>query len=341
MAFEDRMNRQRSAFQPGVPIVFQLAPGLNVLRGTVIVNATVTIADCTEVGVPVGEGGPVNLIRRIRVIANRAAGSRYPDGALVDCSPQSLLRYATTERGGFYMAEQGNSNLGGGANGVYNIYLAIPIFFADSLNKNNVQTALNMNPVDSTGAPIYTGVQVQIETAALITELFSGNNGTMTVAGFIEWWDDRLALSADTTPLIQEDHYAYIQQANEEFVDAAMPNNGAFESWLILAQQGSPGWQLSDAILNRLSIQGGTLNFKEHAQDIRQSMFDDELYVPPSDADAYSALGQYFIDWTHGLLANSNPAAGLSHQMSVNNPSGSGLDRLRVYTRRVFTLAGS
>ena len=155
----------------------------------------------------------------------------------------------------------------------------------------------------------------------------------MAVAGMVRWEDFRLGLSTDTIPLKQEDHYALIQAPQEEFVDAAMPNDGAFTSWLILAQQNIPAYALSDVILNRLEIRGATLNFKQHWQGIRQAMIDDGFYDP-----AQNTTGQFFIDWTHGLLQNSNAAAGLQPIFSVNNPSGAGLDRLRIYTRRIYGL---
>jgi hypothetical protein len=338
MAYEDRMDRAEFPFTAGVPVVFNLNPGANILEGKVIIEATVVVSGGTTNGVQIGDGIP-NLIRRIRVLANKAAPnqngtSRYPDGALVNCSPQTLLRYAMIERQGKYVAEQSGSNLGNGAAGTYNIYLSIPIFFADSLNLYTVQTALNMNPTDSQGRPVYSAVQVQVELAATLSELFSGNDRNMVVSGMVRWDDTRLGLSKDSIPLKQEDHYALIQAAYEEFVDPAMPNDGAFESWLILAQQGVPSLALSDAIVNRLKIQGTSLNFKQNWQAMRQQMIDDGFYDPSS-----TLTGQLFLDWTHGLLANSNAAAGLQHQFSVNNPSGAGLDRLRIYTRRVFGLA--
>jgi hypothetical protein len=338
MAYEDRMQRAEFPYTPGVPVVFNLNPGANILVGKVAIEAQIVISGGTTSGTPIGDG-ICNLIRRIRVLANKAApnangSSRYPDGALVNCSPQSLLRYAIIEHSGKFVMEQSGSVLGSGAAGTYNIYLSVPIFFADSVQKNNVQTALNMNPTDSQGRPIYSAVQVQVELAQNLSELFSGNDRAMAVSGMVRWEDDRLALTNDSTPLKQEDHYALIQAAYEEFVDPAMPNDGAFESWLILAQQGQPALALSDAIINRLKIQGTGLNFKQNWQAIRQQMIDDEWYDP-----SQSATGQFFLDWTHGLLANSNAAAGLQHQFSVNNPSGAGLDQLRIYTRRVFGLA--
>lgn len=336
MAFEDRFERAEFPFNAGVPVVFNLNRGQNLIKGNIEIDATVTIAGGGTNGIgPIGEGGAVNLVRRIRVIANKAAGSRYPGGALVRCYPQSLLRYAIVEHQGKYVGElTGNGALGNGAAGVYQIFMNIPIYFGDSVNNNNVQTALNMNAVDSTGAPIYSAVQVQVDLAQLTNELFAGNDRVLTVAGMVRWTDSRLALTGDTTPLRQEDHTAIIQAPQEDFVDPAMPNDGAFTSMLFMTQQGTPGWQLSNNILNRIEMQGTGLNFKRRALGIQQDMLNEGFYDP-----SQSMTGQYFLDWTHGLLANSNAAAGLQHRLNINNPSGAGQDRIRVYTRRVFQLA--
>lgn len=337
MAFEDRYNRISYPVNLGQPTIFTLNSGLNVLRGNVIVKGSITIGGGTTNGTPVCEGGPIGLIDRIKIIANKAAGSRYPGGALVNCRPQSLLRFATYEHQGKFVGERSGSNLGNGAAGTYNIYLSIPIYFADSQNKNNVQTALNMNAKDSTGAPIYSAVQVQINFVDTLTAMFAGSDRSITGSALsVQWRDDRIALSTDTIPLVQEDHLAIIQAANTEFVDAAMPNDGAFNQMLIMAQAGSPGWQLSNSLLNKLEMRGGSLNYRENADDIQQQMIDDGLIDPSQDY-----TGQYYLDWTKGLLANSNPAAGLQHLMDINNPSGAGLDRLLVYTRRVFGLASA
>jgi hypothetical protein len=308
------------------------------LMGKVQIQASIVVSGGTTNGAQIGDG-IVNLVRRIRVLANKAApnqngSSRYVDGALVNCSSQALCRFATIERQGKYVAELSGNNLGNGAAGTYNIFLSIPIYFGDSVNLNNVQTALNLNPVDSTGRPVYSAVQVQIEWAAALGELFAGNDRNMAISGFVRWDDQRLDLSIDPTPLKQEDHYVLIQAAYEEFVDQAMPNDGAFESWLVLAQQGANN-TLSDAIVNRLKMQGpGSINFKRNWQAIRQEMIDSGFYDPST-----TMTGQLFLDFTCGSLRNSNAAAGLQHQFSVNNPSGAGLDQLRIYTRRVFGFA--
>jgi hypothetical protein len=179
-------------------------------------------------------------------------------------------------------------------------------------------------------------VQVQLDVIDVLTEMFSGNNGTLAVAGTVRWADDRLDLGSggtDTLPLVQEDHASLIYAANDQWVDGGMPNDGLFESWLLMAEQGSPAYSLSDAILNRLRITSPTLNFYEIWQTIRQAMYNDGFYDP-----SQSAGGQFFLDWTKGVLGNSNPAAGIQAQFEVNNPSGSGQDRFRIYTRRIKPL---
>jgi hypothetical protein len=66
-------------------------------------------------------------------------------------------------------------------------------------------------------------------------------------------------------------------------------------------------------------------------------MYDDEWLDPSANG-----AGLYHIDMTNGIIQNANPAAGLLPMINVNNPSGSYLDQLRVFTRRVYQVqAGS
>jgi hypothetical protein len=115
--------------------------------------------------------------------------------------------------------------------------------------------------------------------------------------------------------------------------DMAMPLDGAFTQLLLMAEAGTPK-TLVDTLLNRVTITGPTLNFDEYGNDVRQKMFDDEWYDP-----SQTATGQYFIDFTEGLLQNSNPAQGVLAQFDVNNVSGANLDQIRFYTRRIFALS--
>ena len=342
--YEDRKHRGKQPLYLGVPNVWNLPPGYNILTASLIIDATVTISGSTAAGTAVGEGGAYNLIRRVLVNANpgvpNANGtSRYRGGELVNLSIRSLLRYAVNQRSGkFYGALLGDPTLGNGVNGVYPIYLSIPIFFQDTnlINGiNGMQTSLNLNMQDSQGRPVYSQVQLVAEIADTIAELFAGNNGAVTIAGTIEFKDDRVDLGSsgvDSLELYQEDHETLIQAASDEFIDGAMPNDGLFLTWLLMAEQGS-AHVLSDAILERMEISSPTLGFKESWKAIRQSMIDSAFYDPSTNM-----AGQFFLDWTKGYLQNSNAAAGMQTQMGVNNPSGTGLDRFRTYTRRVKPL---
>lgn len=331
--FEDRYNRISQPFQLGQTMTLNINPGDKILSGNVIIAGTATISGGTTNGSPICEGGPIGLIKQIRLVANKAAGSRYPGGTIVKCRPQTLLRYAITERGGKFVGEQSGSTFGNGAAGAYPFYLSIPIYFADSLNRNYNQTALNMDQVDATGAPVYSAVQLQVDFIAALSEIFSGSDRALAINANLQWDDDRLALPFDTTPLVQEDHLDIIQAANTEHVDQSMPNDGNFTSWLILQQAGSPTFQLANTLVNKIILRGADINFWENLADMQQKMLNDGLWDP-----SQSFTGQIFLDFTHGLLANSNRAAGLQHTIDVNNPSGAGLDRLLIYTRRVFGL---
>jgi hypothetical protein len=333
MAFEDRTNRLVQPVYPGAPNVFTLPPGGKILSGKLIVTGNVVISGGTTNGVVTGEGGPINLLNRLKVTCNRAAGSRYPGGRIVDCGPRSLLRYATIEHQGKFIGELSGSVLGSGAAGTYPIYLSIPIYWADSALLNQVQTALNADPVDSTGAPIYKSIQVQVDWASNLTGCFAGNDRVLNLSGItVQWVDDRLSIASDTIPLVQEDHDFLIEATQTRAMDNGMLQDGSYTCWLILAEQ-SFARTFSDVLLNRVTIVAPTLNLDLYAQDIRQGMYDDEWYDP-----AQSGVGQFFLDFTHGLLQNSNPAAGIAAKFDVNNPSGAALDQLKFYTRRVYTL---
>lgn len=333
MAFEDRRNRATYPFIPNSPIVFLLNAGGKILQGRIIVTGTIVVSGVTTAGTAVGEGGPLNLINWITVTATRADGSRYPGGKIVDCSPRTLQRYATYQHNGKYICEINGSTLGNGADGTYEIYMSIPIYWADATMRNQVDTALNADIVDSTGAPIYASIQVEVDTGSLAS-CFVGNNGAVNYSGLVvQWADDRLKLTTDTVPLFQDSHEMLIAATQTRALDAAMPQDGAFTSWLILAEQGASS-TLADTLLNRVTLQSQTLNFDEYALDIRQKMLDDEWLDP-----AQSGVGQFFIDFTNGLLQNSNTATGLSAQFDLNNVSGANADMLEFYTRRVYSLA--
>lgn len=347
MAYEDNYGtRAEQPIFPGVPNVFNINPGYNITRMWLEIDATVTITGATggALGTPIGDAAIANLassrlIRRIKVLASPGPGSRYQKGPLVDCSPRSLLRFAMPQREGKLVGDLLNEgSFGSGANGVYQIFTTIPIYFADAANLNGSQansTALNMNGRDSQGLPVYSAVQVKVDIAAALSELFQGTTGNFAIAGMLRYGDKRIDLSgADTLPMKQEDHIALVRGAQQQFPDQLLPLDGAFTQWLVMAEQGQPGNTLSDALVERLEIKGSQLLFHKKWQEMRQAMIDESFFDP-----SQVLTGLSYIDWTDGILQNSNVAAGLQAFYSVLNPSGSGLDQLRVYTRRIFGLA--
>ncbi|HVW78782.1 MAG TPA: hypothetical protein VHB45_14310 [Alloacidobacterium sp.] len=327
MKNSDRRNRFTQRFDPVAPKIFNLPLGGKILQGNVILTGQIVVSGGTTSGTVVGEGGPERLIRRIKVIAIPAQNSRYPGGNIVDCSPRSLLRYAIAQHSGKFIGAIAGDGLGNGAAGTYNVYLSIPIYWADANLRRQVQTALNADPT------AYQTIQVEVDTGTL-SDCFAGNDRVVDWSGLqVQWADERENFSGDTFVRYQEDHTFYIQQANTRTLDNAMPQDGAFESLYYLAEQGA-SLTLADTILNRVSISGTTIDFDLYAHDIRQQMFDDEWFDP-----SQTAAGQYYIDFTDGLVGGSVPAGGLQIQLDLNNPSGAGLDDLLVYTRRLFSPA--
>jgi len=329
MAYENRENRLQLPFIPSnSAITLPIPPNLSILQGKVIISGSITIAGGTTNGAVQGEGGPINLIKRIRVVANPANGSPYPGGWLVDSSARALLRFAQLMHLGTFIGEQSGSTLGNGAAGTYPIYLSIPIYFADTNLRNQVQTALYADP------SAYSSLQVQIATGGA-TDCFAGTDRVWTYNLQIAWADDRVDIvpSNPGLALFQEDHLLPIGAANTRLNDPGLPQDGAFLSWSIFAEQ-TAAYLLSDGLLNRITVNGPTYTYDEFAQDIRQKMYDDEWL-----AAAANAAGLYHIDMTNGVVQNANPAMGLLPMFSVNNPSGAYQDALRIFTRRIYTVA--
>jgi hypothetical protein len=265
------------------------------------------------------------------LIATAASGSRYLGGNVVDATPRGLLRNAISEHNGKFIGDQGGATLGNGVAGNYAVDCYIPIYFASSTQRNDYATAFPMDLVDSTGVPIWSSVQAEITTGDL-TSCFAGNTAVPDFTGLtIEWIDDRLDLAGDTNILVQEEHYLLIPAAQERLVDPGMPQDGAFLSWLLMAEVGGSAYTLSDAVLVKLTAAGSSFNYELWQSNIRAKMLFDEWLDP-----AQSGVGLYFIDFAYGLLKNANPAPGIQAQFRVLNPSGANLDQLRIFTRRFY-----
>ena len=333
MATSNNKNRLAKPFYTNSPVIFTLPLGGKILQGWVVLTGTVIIAGGTTNGTVLGEGGPINLIKRIKVTATPSAASRYPGGKIVDATPRSLLRYAIAQRNGAkFVGEQAGSTLGNGAPGTYSIYLAIPIYFTDSNLRNEMATALNTDGPGATPGGTYASVQVEVDTGDLTT-CFTGNDrtGTSNFTGLtVQWVDSRLGLAGDTLVRYQEDHIMQIGATNERALDEAMPNDGAFESWTFLAEQ-SAALTLSDNLLYRVTVDSPTLSLDLFAADIFQQMLDNGLI----DA-SQSQIGLFHIDFTSGMLANTVQAGPIQAYYQVANVSGAYLDDIRVFTRRVF-----
>jgi hypothetical protein len=146
---------------------------------------------------------------------------------------------------------------------------------------------------------------------------------------------DTAGKPTDTNTVFQEDHTTLIGAAQDRMLDQAMPRDGAFISWLIMAQQ-TTAFTLADTILNKIVCKGSTLDYKLYAKDIRAEMYDDE-WLDPSQAGA----GLYYLDWTDGWLNNALIASTQQVEFDVNNPSGTNQDSLLFFTRRVIAPAAA
>jgi hypothetical protein len=321
----DKRNRYTQQFYPTSKNIFTLPLGGKILQGSIVLTGQIIISGGTTNGTPVGEGGPERLIRRIVVNAIPAAGSRYPGGKIVDCSPRSLLRYAAYQHSGKFFGALVGDGLGNGAANTYNVYLSIPIYWADANLRRQVLTALNADPT------AYQTIQVEVDTGTS-TDCFAGTDRNWNFSNLqVQWVDERENIGGDTLVRFQEDHVFLISAAQTRALDNAMPLDGIFESILWMAEQ-SASLTLADTIVNRIQMSGSTLDFDMYANDIRQQMYDDE-WLDPSQ----TGVGQYFVDFTDGLVGGAVPAGDLQIRLDVNNPSGANNDDLLVYSRRIFS----
>jgi hypothetical protein len=324
MASADKKNRSAQPFVPNNRMIFNIDLGGKILNGKVILKGTVVLTGGAA-GTIVGEGGPINLVKRVIIRATPAPGSRYPGDRIVDCTPRALLRYAIAQHSGKFIGDQLGATLGNGAPGTYSVYCSIPIYWADATKRNSVATALNADLGN------YSSIQLEVDTGDL-TSCFVGNTAVPTWSGLeVDWADDRVALTGDTLALYQEDHVLLIGAAQKRLLDVALPQDGTFDQWLLLQEQ-STALTLADSILNKLTVTGPTILYEKYLYDIRQQMLDDEFLDP-----SQTPYGLVFIDWTDGVLANAISAAQLSVQFDVNNPSGANQDDLDIYTRRVYS----
>lgn len=324
MKNSDKQNRLTRTFVPNSRIYLTLPPiGGKILSGQLVITGSVTLAGGTVNGTVVGEGGPINLIKRLKVMANPAGGSRYPGGRIVDATPRGLLRFATFMRDGRFIGELFGQNLGNGANGTYQVYLSIPIYFADPTKRRQVETALNADP------SAYELIQVEVDTGD-ITSCFSGNNANVTYDLQVQWLDDRENFSGDTIVLFQEDHVRQIPASNTRMLDEAMPRDGGFLDWTILSEQ-STNYTLSDSLFNKLTLDGPAITYEKYSDDILAQMLFDGWLNP-----AQSGTGVRYIDFTDGLLTGAVDAATLQAQFDVTNVSGANEDDLLIFTRRAF-----
>ena len=332
MPYGDIRNRATTQFLPnssGSGRVLNIPLNDFILDGFLLLKGTVTLAGGTTSGTAIGDGGPGNLIKRIKLNANPALYSIYPGGELVNCTPRALLRNDAFASLGKYFGELSGSVLGSGAAAAYTIYMPIPINFADTNLRQQVQTALNANGY------AYESLQLQIETGD-ITSCFAGNDRTATYDLSLEWIDRRVDMTPSPNPVVlyQEDHVVQIPAANDRLTDGGLPKYGNLLSLLLMTETSS-AQTLSDTILNKVSIASPDYRYEQKAKDIRYRMIKDGWAAPDS---AESKAGLYLIDFTEGVIQRSLAVKGMAIEYDVNNPGGANLDGLHIYSRQAVQI---
>jgi hypothetical protein len=333
MKNSDRQNRFQQPFTPNSQNIFTLPLNGKILTGKVIVTGSLVITGGTTNGTVFADGGPAGLISRIILRGAPASNSRYPGGKIIDCSPRSLLWFASVLRKKVVL-EQSGSTLASGAAGTYPIYLSIPIYFALPWLKRPVETALN---ADQTA---YQSITVEVDTASA-TNCFTGTDRTWNYSGLsVQWVDDRENFAGDTYVGFQQDHTMLIPAAQQRAIDLAMPSDGSLLSMLIMAETTAQR-NLADTILQILTLKENALDYMKYAQDIRQQMYDDSLIDV-----SQTSTGLYYLDFTNripggnGLVSGGIAMSDLQNQIQVANPGGANLDDLLIHTYRCFAPQG-
>jgi hypothetical protein len=313
----------------GASPIIKMPLGGKILESRLIITGQITLAGGAA-GAVIGEGLPAELFRRIQLYGV-PLDPRYRGGnglPLLDCSVRSLLNYAITQRGK-KINELMGITCGNGAAGVYDIFMCVPIFWANANMKRNNGTALNSDA--------YSSLQLKLDLVSSNSDVaarcIEGYAGTVDFSQLqLIYEDDRAFVTGDTFCLVQEDHDLFVPNAQPQLVDQGLPIDGTLLEMLIQAEsEFTTTRTLADTILNKVRITADQLDYEKRWQEIRQQMFDDEWY----DA-SQNAAGQFFIDFANGSFANGLNLATLSHYYNVENPSGSMDDVLRIYTRRAY-----
>jgi len=316
-----------------------------IFEGRVILEGTISVTDAVapNYGVGMQNSLPMHLITNIKLRANPADSSRYLGGVLVDCSAVGLLHEAALTRGEYmselnnvYLVPAGGVQGQGGANGaaaIFNIYLAIPIFWRDENFRKNLKLAFNADP------SAYKSLRLEITTQD-IAHALPGNNSIVDYSGLkLRWQDERAIVSGDSYVTFLTEHNHYVPGVRSREVIKELPTDGAFLRWLIMTRINANTTQdLSDAILNKLTIDTPQKTIDLVANDLRQWMVDDNWLQARE-----SLTGMYVIDFSDGLVDTLSQFAGdLSDNhclFDVANPSGPGLDVVDIICRRIFAPA--
>ncbi|MDR3754286.1 MAG: hypothetical protein P4K78_10720 [Terracidiphilus sp.] len=311
------------AFGSSNPLIFTIDPVQNgkCTQLDVVLQGTVTISGSTASGVVVGEGGPANLLKSLKIKLNAATG-RYPSGHCVDVTARGVFRPSILKIKKL-LIDQNGSTLGNGVNGTYAIYVSYPIYFTHP-RSSSLSTALNIDPM------AYRSIVVKVY-EGLLTDCFAGNNGTLT-SNLNVWVRTKVHRTpGDSFVKFIEDHQASIPATKTDFVDQGMPSGGNFLRWLLLTETTAEN-ALTDEILNYAHVYGAGVAFENQtAADLRDMLYRDN-HVDLSQ----SVTGMYLFDFCDGDPTNAVPAQSIRAKFDVNLLTTSYNDNLHFVTERIY-----
>jgi hypothetical protein len=324
MKKHDNRNRQTKDFGAGMgKVTFTVPLGGYITEMRLALRGAVSVAGGAQNGNAKAEN-PLGLIQRVIVEAVKRDGSRYPDGKIKDVSPRSQVRRRAVDKGKV-LADIISPNGITGAIAVTNLHSEIVLRFALPTLKKPIDTALNTNE--------YKSITVTVETGGRDT-LFVGNDRAFDLSGLkLDYSDRREDMGGDCHVLFEQDVLVQINAANDRFMlSPYLPAGGNYLDLFLMAQNGAQN-TLADTIVDKVRIDGSSIEYEKSDDDIKQEQFE---FVDAGQAVA----GLYYVPFSpDGLLYGAVPVntpQDLDAKLSLLNPGGAGADSVLVNVRRVY-----
>lgn len=309
----DFKNRQRETFVENGTLTYDVLRGGYIEKIVMMLRGSLTVAGGTVNGTSLGEN-PGNLLQRFFVDA-------APIGQIKSLSPRSLIRNTIFDYGRLI-----SDTALTGAAGTFTILQPFFLHFALPTLISPIEAALE--------SAAFTSIQVRALLGGRDTQ-FAGNDRTFTYTSLnLDLLDQREVMSGRTAVVFEDDIFRLISSANTRFSISDFPLGQRYLDQLYVFE--TTNQALSDAIMNRLTVQSGGAVFADAFEDdFRMESF-------RSLKDAATALTGVHKWWASPLtggkqiLRGAVDARSLSQMSAVLDVSNPGTDRVIVNSRRIL-----